>query len=171
MATSSQQHIGIVHFRGVRVWNSRLKKLIDYPGLYYHGGEGQSDLEFSPDCERLWVTYRKGPHLRVWRMNDPEDEPFETIDLSEPAFQIAVSPDGKLLAIALYRHIVLLQASDYRRLACWSAPNGDDKMQSSVSGLSFSPDGRILTSTDVLGGVWLWPMGSVVGVLDSKGSI
>jgi hypothetical protein len=129
-----------------------------FDGLYYHGGVGQSDLAFSARGNDLWVTFRQAPHLRIWNLDGPGDVPWHTADLGGPAFELAFSLDEKLVAVALYDEIVLLLAETRTEIARWKAPDGSERQKSAVSGLSFSPDGRRLTSTDVAGGIWVWPV-------------
>jgi uncharacterized protein (TIGR02996 family) len=149
--------LGAVHFRGVRVWDQDLQDLFRFDGLYYHGGEGQSDLALPGSGKDLWVTFRQEPGLRIWNLDRPGDPPH-TADLGGPAFELAFSPDEKLVAVALYDEIVLLLAETRTEIGRWRAPHGTERWRSSVCGLSFSPDGRLLTSTDVAGGIWVWPV-------------
>jgi hypothetical protein len=58
----------------------------------------------------------------------------------------------------VYREIVLVDTEAFAVVARWPAPNGTERHQDAVGGLSFSPDGRLLASTDVDGGVWVWPV-------------
>lgn len=152
--------LGVVYFRGVRVWDSDGPDLLRFDGLYYHGGEGQSDLALTNGGERVWVTFRNGPSLRVWNLGSAASESPVCLDLAEPAFEVTFNRKEDLAAVALYREIVLVRAETMETLTRWSAPNGTDRHQSPVCGLSFSPDGRLLVSTDVSGGIWVWPVGS-----------
>jgi WD40 repeat protein len=147
-----------VYFRGVRVWGSDLVDLFHRDGLYYHGGEGQSDLALSGDGQTLCVAFRREPCLRVWDLRIPDPEPVRTLVPGGPAFGLALSPDEKLVAVALHQEIVLVRAATCEIVCRWQAPNGTERLQGWVHGLSFSPDGRLLASTDVAGGVWVWPM-------------
>jgi WD40 repeat protein len=149
--------MGAVFFHGVRVWDSDLEDVFRFNGIYYHGGEGQSDLALPGKGERLWVAFRKEPCLRVWDLRATADGP-RCIDLGEPAFGLAFSQDETLVAVALYREIVLVDVEGFAVVARWRAPNGTERHRDAVSGLSFSPNGRLLASTDVGGGVWLWPV-------------
>ena len=147
--------LGAVYYRGVRVWDPDGTEVLRFDGLHDHGGEGQSDLALTDGGERVWVTFRNGPSLRAWDLRQVGDSPI-CLDLGEPAFKVTFSRDEKLAAVALSREIVLLRAETVNVLARWTAPNGTDRHRSSVCGLSFSPDGCLLVSTDVGGGVWVW---------------
>jgi WD40 repeat protein len=149
---------GAVHYKGVRVWDEDLRDLFRFDGLYYHGGAGQSDLALPGSGEVLWVTFRSEPHLRAWRLVGCESQSMVSMDLGSPAFRLAFSPDEGLIAVALYREIVLIRAAEGKVVARWAAPNGSERHQDSVCGLSFSPDGRALASCDVTGGLWVWPV-------------
>jgi WD40 repeat protein len=149
---------GAVFFRGVRVWGDDLLDLFRFDGLYYHGGEGQSDLALPGDGGTLWVAFRKEPYIRVWDLRTPGQGPVRTLDPGGPAFGLAFSHDEELVAVALYREIVLVRAATCEVVSRWQAPNGTERLQDAVHGLSFSPDGRLLASTDVAGGVWVWPV-------------
>ena len=149
------RRVGAVFFRGARVWEVDLEDLFRFDGLYYHGGEGQSDLALPGNGERLWVAFRREPYLRAWDLRATTQGP-RCIDLGEPAFGLAFSRDETLVAVALYREIALVDAEAFAVVARWPAPNGTERHQDAVCGLSFSPDGQLLASTDVGGGVWVW---------------
>jgi WD40 repeat protein len=157
-ACRTTPRFGAVFFRGVRVWGSDLADLFRFDGLYYHGGEGRSDLALPGDGDRLWVTFRREPYLRVWDLRAPGRGPVRALDTGGPAFGLAFSHDEQLVAVALYREIVLVRAATCEVVARWQAPNGGERLHDAVHGLSFSPDGRFLASTDVTGGVWVWPV-------------
>jgi WD40 repeat protein len=157
-ACRTTPRFGAVFFHGVRVWGSDLADLFRLDGLYYHGGEGQSDLALPGDGHMLWVAFRREPYLRVWDLRTPGPEPVRTLDTGGPAFGLAFSHDEKLVAVALYREIVLVRAATCEVVARWRAPNGAERAHGAVHGLSFSPDGRFLASTDVAGGIWVWPV-------------
>jgi WD40 repeat protein len=147
---------GAVFFRGVRVW-SGLEDLFRFDGLYYHGGEGQSDLALPGSGDTLWATFRKHPYLRVWDLTGAANQP-RCVELGEPAFELTFSRDETTVAVSLYREIVLVSVGTCEVIARWQAPCGTERLRSPVCGLSFSPDGRLLASLDVAGGVWVWPV-------------
>jgi WD40 repeat protein len=147
---------GSVYYKGVRVWDEHLRDLFCFNGLYYHGGAGQSDLALPGSGEVVWVAFRSNPPLRAWRLVGEEPQSIAAMDLGGPAFQLAFSPDERLLAVALHREIVLVRPEVRDVVARWAAPNGSERYQGAVAGLSFSPDGRLLASCDVTGGLWVW---------------
>ena len=161
-ACRTAPRFGAVFFRGVRVWGGDLRDIFRLDGLYYHGGEGQSDLALPGDGDSLWVAFRKEPYLRVWDLRTPGQGPVRTLDPGGPAFELAFSQDEKLVAVALYREIVLVRAATCEVVARWQAPNGTERHQDAVHGLSFSPDDRLLASTDAAGGVWVWPVPGIL---------
>lgn len=156
-AARTDMRFGAVFFRGVRVWDGGLADIYRFDGLYYHGGEGQSDLALPGAGDRLWATFCKEPYLRAWDLREP-GRPPRCLDLGGPAFELAFSRDEALVAVGLYREIVLVDAGKFAVVTRWAAPNGTDRHQAAVHGLSFSPDGRLLASTDVAGGIWVWPV-------------
>ncbi len=156
--TRTGSRLGAVYFRGVRVWDGDQTDVFHHEGLYYHGGEGQSALALPGRGDRLWVTFRREPYLRVWNLGEGRTDPVKTANLSGPAFSLAFSPDEQWLAVGLYRSIVLLRADTCEVRATWPAPNGVERYQGAVGGLAFSPDGGRLLSTDVAGGIWVWPV-------------
>jgi WD40 repeat protein len=151
------RRFGAVFFRGARVWEVDLEDIFRFDGLHHHGGEGQSDLVLPGNGEQVWVTFRKEPYLRAWNLSEPGGPP-RCVEVGGPAFGLAFSRDERLAAVALYREIVLVDAGAFAVVARWPAPNGTERHQDAVCGLSFSPDGRLLASTDVVGGIWLWPV-------------
>lgn len=62
------------------------------------------------------------------------------------------------MALALRHELALLDARTQRILAQWAVPTGTERYQGAPGGLAFSPDGRRLVSTDVAGGIWVWPV-------------
>jgi WD40 repeat protein len=149
---------GATYLRGVRVWDDNLEDLFRLDALDYYGGECPSDLAFPEHGTELWVTLMREPHLRVWDLNKPGPGPLHGVDLGSPAFQLRFSPDERLVAVGLYSEIVILLVATRTVLARWSVPNGTEQVRGPVGGLSFSPDGRLLTSTDMTGGIWVWPI-------------
>jgi uncharacterized protein (TIGR02996 family) len=154
--------LGAVHFRGVRVWDENLEDLLRFDGIYYHGGEGQSDLLFTRDGEHVWVAFRSEPPLRVWDLTETQ-APLRRrgerwFDFASQAFEIAFSPRQTRVAVALYYEVLLLRADTGQVIARWEVPNGLERHQGAVDGLAFSPDGRQLATTDVTGGIWVWPV-------------
>jgi WD40 repeat protein len=96
-------------------------------------------VAFFPDGERIAVA-GKGPALQVWGLGEPEPRlTIEHPDLRSTT-TVAVSPDGRLIASR--------GGQDLDRIAVWDAEDGSlvamhPTVDEEVSGLAFSPDGRL----------------------------
>src|SRR5262249_51774652 len=108
-AARNANRYGSVYFNGVRVWDEAQSDLLSFDGYYYHGGEGQSDIALQGSGDMVWVTFRSKPHLRAWKLGEKEPQLIAELDLGTPAFHLLFSPNEEVLAIALYREIVLLR--------------------------------------------------------------
>jgi uncharacterized protein (TIGR02996 family) len=158
-APATGRTVGAVHHRGVRVWDATLTDRLRFDGIYYHGGELQSDLAFFNNGESVWVTlWGREPYLRIWSLAGTTAEPLPAAQISTGVHQLAVSHDERLAALALHHELVLLDTHTQDVLARWAVPRGTERLQGPPGGLALSPDGRRLVSTDVAGGIWVWPV-------------
>src|SRR5262249_12780425 len=81
--------VGAVHHRGIRVWDADLKDRFRFDGIYYHGGELQSDLAFRTNSESVWVTFwGRDPYLRIWSLAGSAPERLPAAQLSSGAHEI-----------------------------------------------------------------------------------
>jgi uncharacterized protein (TIGR02996 family) len=156
-APTTGQMVGAVHERGVRVWDAELNDRLRFDGLYYHGGDLQSDLAFFNNGVSVWVTFwGRNTYLRIWLLAGPAPELLPAAQLSAGVYKMTVSRDEKLAALAFYREIVLIDTHTQGILAQWAVPCGTERHQGPPSDLAFSPDGRRLISADRTGGIWVW---------------
>lgn len=156
-APTMGQIVGAVHHRGIRVWDADLTDRFSFDGLYYHGGELQSDLAFRNNGGSVWVTlWGREPYLRIWSLAGPTPERLPAVQLSAGAYRMILSPDEQLAALALYHELVLIKTHTQSIIAQWAVPCGTERYQGPPSGLAFSPDSRRLISADVAGGIWVW---------------
>jgi WD40 repeat protein len=156
----STRRCGALHVRGALVWDweDEPRELFRFDGIHNHGGEGQSHLVFADGGDEVWMTCRGGAGLRGWKLGGAAPRPIAEVDVGEPAFELAFSPDRRLIAVALHAGVVLLRAGTLEILARWRAPNGGERIYDAVRGLSWSRDGRRLVTCDVSGGIWVWPI-------------
>jgi WD40 repeat protein len=158
-APTAGRTVGAVHERGVRIWDADLTDRFSVAGLYYHGGELQSDLAFCNNGESVWVTFwGREPYLRIWSLAGLSPERLPAALLSSGAHEIALSPDERLAALALYHEIVLIDTQTQAIVAQWPVPCGPERYQGPPRGLAFFPDRQRLISADIAGGIWVWPV-------------
>ena len=129
--------------QSVAVWEVDTGKL-----LYEFDHELYSDfLTFSPDGQLLAAT---GDHLAVWSM-DTGKSVFDDFDLSCPNL-VDFSPSGSILAVGTcYGEIHLMDPGSGTTLRVLSSGTG-----SSLSGIDFSEDGKIVAASDYAGFLSLW---------------
>ncbi len=168
-ATPDGQRLGAIHYSGTHVWDRVGNELLYFPGYYTHGGASQSDITFRQNGQQVWVTFRGGPHLRVWNLETTPPQLLLETDLGGPAYHLAFSRDEQLVAVSLWREVVVLHSESFEILDRWEIPpqlhpgNG-------VGMICFSPDHRLLGTVqedlyedrDKLlwhrGGISLWPV-------------
>jgi uncharacterized protein (TIGR02996 family) len=151
--------LGAVHERGVRIWNSQLEDLFRFDGVYYHGGDLQSDMAIVGDGPSVWVTlWGREPFLRIWSLARPAPVQLPAITLSEGAFMVAFSRDERLAALALRHEVLLVDPHHQIILARWAVPCGTQRLLGPPGAFAFSPDSRRLISADIAGGIWVWPL-------------
>ena len=158
-----QRHTGEVRFRNVRI-----KELVPQPGVVLDAGGHTGTVKglvFTPDGQQL-ITASFDKTIRVWDVNTGEPvrvlrPPIGMGQIGE-YFGVALSPDGKTVAVGGY----------YGRVFLIDLPSGHMLHflvghASNVNGLDFSPDGlRLATaSADKTVRIWDVATGKTVSTL------
>lgn len=104
-------------------------------------------LGYAPDGRTLASASSGADEIRFWDVATGD----RVRTLAAPAAHaFAFSPDGRLLALASSRDVIVLDAATGQRLRTM---RGDDAY---VTCLAFSPDGRFLATAGYSGSVLLW---------------
>ncbi len=115
----------------IQLWNLATGQLVNT--LSGHGGNVWS-LAFSPDGETL-VSCSGDATIRLWNLRTGELQ--RTLSHENWVNFVAISPDGETLASA------------YRTVRLWKTDTGElQKMVEGFGPIGFSPDGKILLSSD-----------------------
>ncbi len=113
-------------------------------------GEGSdSAAAFTPDGKRLITAHTEGV-IDIW--NTASGGKVTTLYSEQDLFDIAVSPDGAVLAIAARYGILLYDLGTYQTI---NLIHPLPRMEA-VRSLRFSPDGRFLASGDPESKIMLW---------------
>jgi WD40 repeat protein/serine/threonine protein kinase len=133
----------------VRLWDvPALKQLAAFP----HEGNVFS-FAFSPDG-KLLVGASAGPVTLVWDRATGR----EVARLS-PGLRARFSPDGALLATTNGRNVLLWDVATWQNAGELRGTGANERASNSaLFGLAFSPDGRMLASSDFEGTLLLWDM-------------
>jgi WD40 repeat protein len=125
----------------VRLWDAATGRLLQE--LEPHG-MWDVDLEFSPDGKKLVTAH--GSQIHVWDLSTGKGRPLWTDKkYREYAARVAVSPDGKVLAVGGSMRkgegddaqVRLYDFKDLKELALLEPPDGD-----TINALAFSSDGK-----------------------------
>ena len=127
-------------------------------------------LEFFPDGRRVLTAYQHGK-VYVWDLATGEVEwvrhVLDEANGLDPHGAAALSPDGRLLAVAEdLTDVMLFETTGFEPVGRWTAH------EESLWKLSFSPDGRwiVTASNDDTVGVWDVASGALVARLVGHGA-
>jgi WD40 repeat protein len=135
--------------------NSKELKLVDLDKenkqevLSMHSGDIW-DIAFSADGSRL-ATAGSDDFVYIWDWNRRSDPIATLTNGVDGANDVALSPDGKTLALASDGRVQLWSIDDNRITVLPGHP--DD-----TTGVAFAPDGRTLASSSRDGTIRLWPL-------------
>jgi WD40 repeat protein len=148
----------------IKVWDAETGNLIR---TLKGGGEGHARLAFSPTGKWLAAAGRymdddirvPDPTVRLWDMETGQlRHVFHRGDGEKPVWGLAVSPDGKRLAVArLDGTLTVWDVKTEREIGNYRGTPRPVEGWRSVSGLVFSPDGKQLLALEPGGGaltVW-----------------
>src|SRR5271157_511614 len=147
-----QRHTGEGRFRNVRI-----KELVPQPSVVLDAGGHTSTVRgavFTPDGQQL-ITASHDKTIRVWDVNTGEPvrvlRPPTGRDKIGEYFGVALSPDGKTVAVGGYHGRVFLIDLPSGRMLHFLVGHA-----SNVNGLDFSPDGRYLATASADKTVRIW---------------
>ncbi len=118
---------------------------------------------FTPDGQRL-ITVGRGGSLKVWAFAEGNEPLHDFGRFETEPFQLAVSPDGMLLAVAFSDEIRFWRLDDYTPVM--SIPVGENE---AAGYIGFSPDGALLVSYGAGDAVTLWEVATGRRVVDLPG--
>jgi len=153
-----------------QIW-SRDGELLDTHGAYVSGGSTRS-LSFSPDGALLAEGADTFNILHVWRvLPNGRLVIFRTISLGNHpmvplVFEVAISPDGKLLAAATSNGLLIWQLSTGKLIY---HKNDDNEDSTRYHNVAWSRDGETLVSISAQKGIEIWDMknGELLKTLNS----
>jgi WD40 repeat protein len=129
---------------GVRLWDTaRIKEEHQFAA---QKDDAVLSLAFSPNGTYLAVGYRNGG---VRFLDLATRKPFRTIPIPGAVKALAFSPDGKKLAAAADKKIVIWDAATGAKLKEYDGESG-------AACLAYSPEGLVLASGHYDGNVRLW---------------
>jgi WD40 repeat protein len=144
-----------------QVWDARTGRLVAVPG----SGRDGSVVRFAATGAFLATA---GESLQFFRCNNFRAPAFRSLSMGESQSDLALSPDGRLAAAGANSSTVVVYDVEAGKVL-WTAENPKGRRVDSVA---FSPDGRLLASTDRVfprdGVIHLWEVrtGRKIGRLE-----
>jgi WD40 repeat protein len=135
------------------------------------GGDGEEvdGLAFSPDSATLATSHADGKVL-LWHARDGKLQQTLDEQLGDPAYGVAISHSGKLLAVAEYNDSQEGRITLWARGADGFAPRSVRTIRdTSADPLAFSPDDTTLAGLDLYGPLSVWDVatGRLIAKLES----
>jgi len=135
--------------------------------------EGYGPLFFSQDGRIMGTGGLKG--IQLWTYQDRSVSLIQEIPIPAPVVSAAMSPDGKILAVATGHG----EDAEYSfKVSTWDLPSGefdqniiDDFYVSAHPTLAFSPDSQLLAFVECEGNLYKVSDGTVVMQIDEIGSL
>jgi WD40 repeat protein len=128
-------------------------------------------LAFTPDSKAVFTASAEGVHC--WDV--PSGKELPVPDRDHGLECVAVSPDGKFLAVGGASEDVRRKLGDRKRIRLWSlerkeelpAPPVADRWTRVICSLAFSPDGKFLAGGDNIGVLTLWDVAAGVQIRET----
>jgi RNA polymerase sigma factor (sigma-70 family) len=119
----------------VRIWNA--DKGSEERSFKAHAG-GASGVVFTPDGEKV-VSAGADKTMRIWEASTGKE--LQKVERRKPIRALAVSPDGRLLAVGGDDEVLLWSLADEKEVRQLKGPHNE------ICTIAFSPDGKQVSAS------------------------